>query len=83
MQKECSKCKKTFVCGFDTGSCWCQDLEIEKTELEKLNNNYESCLCKECLLSYAKNSMPSVEGDFRTARGTAGNKAQGSKAPKS
>jgi hypothetical protein len=54
MQKECSKCGKLFACGFDTGSCWCKDLEIERNELEKLSNNYESCLCRECLSAHAK-----------------------------
>jgi dihydroneopterin aldolase len=45
---KCSKCGKEFTCK-PQGECWCGSYELSKTQLQELKENYEDCLCEECL----------------------------------
>lgn len=47
----CPRCSREFVCGIDTGACWCATLQINDTTRAALAQYYEGCLCKECLES--------------------------------
>lgn len=47
---KCSKCGKEFTCK-PQGECWCGSYELSKNQLKELKENYEDCLCEECLSS--------------------------------
>ena len=42
----CVRCGNTFQC---TKDCWCMEQEISSSVREKINADYEECLCKNCL----------------------------------
>ncbi|MBX7170059.1 MAG: cysteine-rich CWC family protein [Pyrinomonadaceae bacterium] len=45
----CESCGKSFQCGADTGNCWCFSLEITPQNLAQLKEQFQNCLCQECL----------------------------------
>lgn len=51
MKKKCAKCGKEFECKH-TAECWCNDLKISKNLSEYLRNNFDNCLCKNCLTEF-------------------------------
>ena len=53
--KNCSRCKKPFVCSNETKGCWCETLMLDTTTLNLLRNEFNDCLCKDCLQVYAAN----------------------------
>lgn len=51
MNKTCPKCGLEFECKH-SGECWCISFDISKELAEFLKNNYEDCLCKQCITEY-------------------------------
>ena len=45
----CESCKKEFSCGVNTGKYWCFEIQMTDESLSKLRENFENCLCGECL----------------------------------
>lgn len=48
----CESCGKPFECGAKTGSCWCFEVELDTEKLAELREEFQNCLCRECLLSH-------------------------------
>jgi len=49
----CPRCGKQFECG-KSGKCWCYEVETKPSVLETINEKFDSCLCRECLLELNK-----------------------------
>jgi hypothetical protein len=47
----CESCGKDFPCGAKSGKCWCFEIDLEEETLSKLQKEFESCLCEDCLKS--------------------------------
>ncbi|MFP5364012.1 MAG: cysteine-rich CWC family protein [Thermoleophilia bacterium] len=47
----CPRCSSTFVCGIDTGACWCAEVDVNEITRASLAEFYDGCLCRECLRS--------------------------------
>ena len=58
----CPRCSATFVCGVDTGNCWCAGVEMNEITRTSLAQFYDGCLCRECLqtLEDDRPAVPSV-----------------------
>ena len=54
MTKKCPRCSKEFECSHSS-TCWCSKYTINEKVREYLKNNYQDCLCEECLNSVIKN----------------------------
>jgi hypothetical protein len=52
MEKTCSKCQAVFNCQNETRGCWCESMQLSAGTLKHLKENYENCLCRECLAGY-------------------------------
>jgi len=52
--KTCESCGKDFSCGARTQNCWCFAVELSQKTLAKLQEDFKTCLCKDCLLNYGK-----------------------------
>ena len=50
----CSKCKKEFSCGRNDEKCWCNEITIDKEDLNHLSKKFEGCLCRECLSKFTE-----------------------------
>ena len=49
VEKEvCPRCKQKFDCS-KSNKCWCFEIGLETEQLEKLGNEYDGCLCKNCI----------------------------------
>jgi hypothetical protein len=53
--KTCPRCGKQFECLHAAG-CWCFDYTISLENQKKLKEEFDNCLCPECLPLYAENS---------------------------
>ena len=51
--KECSKCGKLFGCNSDGRGCWCENYTVDADTLQKLEQDFDNCLCEDCLKGYA------------------------------
>nr|NQU93323.1 cysteine-rich CWC family protein [Bacteroidota bacterium] len=49
----CPKCGEAFCCS-PSGKCWCYEVLIPPDKLNELNDTYNSCLCKDCLMALSK-----------------------------
>ncbi|HVE58730.1 MAG TPA: cysteine-rich CWC family protein [Pyrinomonadaceae bacterium] len=58
--KTCESCGKDFSCGANAGKCWCFEIDLSKETLAKLQEDFKSCLCEDCL---ASGKLLSVETD--------------------
>jgi Cysteine-rich CWC len=47
--KTCESCGKDFNCGANTKKCWCFEIDLNAETLAKLQEDFKSCLCVECL----------------------------------
>jgi ribosomal protein L34E len=47
-KEKCPKCGKDFECG-KSSKCWCYELDVPASILERIEKDYEGCLCPECL----------------------------------
>jgi hypothetical protein len=52
--KICSRCKKDFECCMESRGCWCEDLTLSSASLQQLREQYDNCLCPECLKLFAE-----------------------------
>lgn len=53
MEKTCSKCKAPFNCQNETRGCWCENLTLGAETLALLRQQFDNCLCPDCLKSYS------------------------------
>ncbi|HEY8751038.1 MAG TPA: cysteine-rich CWC family protein [Tepidisphaeraceae bacterium] len=56
MQKVCAVCAATFACGGP--ACWCARIQLTPESLRALREQYNGCLCPECLQKQARSSSP-------------------------
>jgi hypothetical protein len=47
----CESCGKEFSCGANVGECWCFAVEVKAETLAELRENFQSCLCRDCLIA--------------------------------
>ena len=47
--KICESCGKNFTCGAKTEKCWCFEIDLNTETLAKLQEDFKSCLCQDCL----------------------------------
>jgi len=52
-RKQCSKCKTAFECNAEGSGCWCEGLIISQENLQVLKDDFDNCLCPDCLAQYA------------------------------
>ena len=52
--KKCSKCNSEFTCNDSVVSCWCNNHQLSKEQLEFLKSNYDNCLCEPCIKDFSK-----------------------------
>ncbi|MDQ3749805.1 MAG: cysteine-rich CWC family protein [Acidobacteriota bacterium] len=45
----CESCGEEFSCGANVGKCWCFAVKLKAETLSELRENFESCLCEDCL----------------------------------
>jgi Cysteine-rich CWC len=45
----CESCGAEFTCNAGRESCWCFDIKVPPEDLDVLKENYNRCLCRECL----------------------------------
>jgi hypothetical protein len=45
----CESCGEEFSCGANVGECWCFEVEVKAETLAKLRENFNNCLCWNCL----------------------------------
>ncbi|MEK9629740.1 MAG: cysteine-rich CWC family protein [Nitrospinota bacterium] len=49
-RKTCPKCGKQFECENDSPNpCQCDGVPLNKKQLDYIKNNFENCLCLNCL----------------------------------
>jgi hypothetical protein len=46
---KCESCGDPFECGAKSGSCWCFSVAIEPQSLAQLKEQFQNCLCFNCL----------------------------------
>lgn len=49
----CPRCGKTFHCS-KSGKCWCYEIYLPVSVLEKIEETYDRCLCSTCLAEMIK-----------------------------
>jgi hypothetical protein len=45
----CESCGAEFTCGAGQETCWCFEVKAEPENLVSIKENYNNCLCRECL----------------------------------
>ncbi len=50
----CPKCGNAFYCS-TSSKCWCYAYDVPADIMEKLQEQYEGCLCPDCLKEYDRN----------------------------
>lgn len=55
----CELCGEKFSCGAKIGKCWCFDIEVKAKTLAELRENFDKCLCENCLGKLAANNTNS------------------------
>lgn len=48
MTKICPRCNKSFECQHSS-TCWCSKYELKLNVKKILKDNYNDCLCEDCL----------------------------------
>jgi len=49
----CPKCGEAFHCS-TSSKCWCYEIDVPADTMEKLQEEYDGCLCPDCLKEYAR-----------------------------
>ena len=49
---KCPKCGAEFHCS-TSPKCWCYEIDVPAEIMEKIEQQYDGCLCPECLKAYA------------------------------
>jgi len=53
--KKCVKCGKDFHCFAGSNKkCWCTRYKLSDEQLKALAQEYEDCLCEECLKEFVE-----------------------------
>ena len=47
-KESCPRCQGKFDCS-KSNKCWCYEIGLDSDQLEKLNDEYKSCLCPNCI----------------------------------
>ncbi len=55
----CESCGEEFSCGASVGKCWCFDVELKAETLVGLCEDFENCLCEDCLKEIKENAHSS------------------------
>ena len=50
---KCPKCGADFHCS-TSSKCWCYEIDVPTETMEKLQEEYDGCLCPDCLKEYAR-----------------------------
>ncbi|MFK5856039.1 MAG: cysteine-rich CWC family protein [Bacteroidota bacterium] len=50
--EKCPKCGAMFSCG-KSGKCWCYEVDVSPSIIDKIEKTYSSCLCPDCLKAEA------------------------------
>ncbi len=45
----CESCGEEFSCGANIGKCWCFAVELKPETLADLSEDFNDCLCGNCL----------------------------------
>jgi hypothetical protein len=45
----CESCAAEFTCNAGQETCWCFDVQVSTDDLGVLKENYQRCLCPQCL----------------------------------
>jgi hypothetical protein len=45
----CESCGAEFTCNVGQDTCWCFDVKVSPENLTDLKENFDNCLCKNCL----------------------------------
>jgi hypothetical protein len=54
MEKEiCPRCGREFRCS-KSSKCWCYEMDVPVETLESLQQDFESCICPDCLKEFAR-----------------------------
>jgi hypothetical protein len=56
--KKCSKCGTLFTCHSPQPGCWCEKMQLSIDTLDQLKNNFQDCLCSQCLKSFENVESP-------------------------
>lgn len=53
--KTCPKCGAGFKC-YNMGieSCWCEAYYVAPEKLEEMRNQWDGCLCEDCLTEFVQ-----------------------------
>jgi len=49
---KCGRCGKRMVC-YNDETCWCQDVKVHPNTQDALLNQFNGCLCRNCLSFYS------------------------------
>lgn len=52
-QKNCPNCGNDFLCS-PSGKCWCFEVYVSPEKLKVIQDNFDSCLCPDCLNKFSK-----------------------------
>jgi len=52
----CNKCGNAFGCGMG-GKCWCYEISLDEKALKEIEDQYQGCLCPECLTAISLLSL--------------------------
>ena len=55
----CESCGEEFFCGVNVGECWCFAVEVKTETLAGLREDFENCLCEDCLKEIKENAHSS------------------------
>ncbi len=46
--RKCNRCNNLFGCGV-SGKCWCYEVNLSPSALKYIEDQYDGCLCPDCL----------------------------------
>lgn len=48
----CENCKEEFSCEVELEKCWCFSVDLGDETRKRLRENFEQCLCRDCLKQF-------------------------------
>jgi hypothetical protein len=52
----CQSCGEDFICGAGLTGCWCMEIKLDAPARAKMRQQFQDCLCRNCLESSANES---------------------------